>query len=493
MNVLVPVYREPTEVLKEYYDRNKREVKENIHLFKKAWDRMGVEADDTILIIGRGISKDDGNAVEPIVLDEETRKRFVIGFGSTGSGKTYLLGAIFRHDVMLGKPVVFIDPKPSKMLLDLVIYTAFEAGREEDLRVFLYSYPSVSYRFNPLARFFLPEEIVSHATAGILVRDQFFIDVSIELVLMVVLMIYFEELSKGRQPNITFSQLASYIMQREFSSLAERFRKVISEIEKEKPELGQYLKSLESIAELITRSPADYFSKVTTTLRVHLTQLSTGIAGALLCPDHEDNWASEIEAGYTPIVFIQLNAMADPKQTKKISRIIASMMRTLASRLLVTDRELKYPVSFLIDELANVVHLGFEEGVNKSREAGIQYVAFTQTVSKLYAEVGKDIARDILGNFNTVISFGVPDLETAQYVSERFGTEKRFDTMYDVSSEGKTVLRTADVSVVQPSRLMSLEPREFYFKSGSSVYFGRTETVYLPPVKVVKDVRPGIR
>ena len=490
MEVYVPKELSLRDALVKYYNANRRYIKESIAALKKAVDKHGIVDPASGLLIGWGYRYGDFEKLVPIFLDEESRKRYVLVFGAIGTGKTYLFMAMLHQDILMGKPVVAIDPKPSEETLNVAVYAAFESGREGDLRVTSMAFPSVSYTFAPLSRFFLPEELVSHLTAGIFVKDPFFIDVSVELTTVIVLIHYFKKLLAGEPMNLTFSDIIKYMVKKNVRQLSEEFTKEIqSEIKRSRPDLAGYLSALETLIELIEQSPQEYFSKVTTTLRVHLAQLSVGVAGKLLSNREGENFVTDIEAGDTPIVFLQLSGLMDAKLTKKISRVVASMMRTLAFRILAKKIRLKMPVSFLVDELANVVHIGFEEGVNKSREAGIQYAAFTQTVSNLYKEVGRDVTMDILGNFNTIVSLADFDEETARYVSSRLGMYRSYDLMYDLD---RTTFRTQDVTAVDPGKIMSLAPRHFYIKDYRLLAYGKTADYYVPPLDVIMDVEPGI-
>ncbi|RUM30262.1 MAG: hypothetical protein DSY42_04800 [Aquifex sp.] len=497
MEVLARNFTDGFKFIIDYYNKNKLFIKETIREYKKAKEKLGVEVSSDGVVIGFGYvlsGEDPGSPLvpAPIILDEESRKRNFLGLGTIGSGKTYLAMMLLEYDVYAGKPVIFIDPKPSIEILNVVVWSVLEAGRHEDFRFMSFYHPEISYTINPLSRYFLPDELVSHLTSGIFVKDPFFLDVAKELTLVIVLFLYIKNILGENMNYITIKDVLQYMVRANFERLAEEFKELSFEIARKHKSLISYTNALENLIGLIKQSPVDYFSKVTTTLRVNLAQLSAGVAGKLLSNEDGENFCAEIEAGGRPVVFIQLASLLNPDITKRISRVIASMVRTLAGRVLGKGEKLNPPLSFIIDELANVLHLGFEESVNKAREAGVQYSAFAQTISKLSYEVGDKLLDDILGNFNTILSFSVPDEKTAQYVSQRIGTARRMSVAVRYSEKQMFQLNETEKYLVEPSMLMNLEPRHFYFRNYKYVAFGKTADFFVPPLEVERDVSIGI-
>ena len=70
-------------------------------------------------------------------------------FGMTGAGKTNLLENVTEQDIARGAPIIFIDGKGDKKLLDELLPSIEAAGRMQDLRIIDPMRPEISARYNP--------------------------------------------------------------------------------------------------------------------------------------------------------------------------------------------------------------------------------------------------------------------------------------------------------------------------------------------------------
>ena len=492
----------------EYYNKNKRTIKETIATLNRISSSFppemlernyGIRISEDALLLGFGYARKKEDSLEgpkaipaPILVDEESRKRNLYAFGTIGSGKTYFLLHVIRNDILAGKSVVAIDPKPSSEFLDVVVWSLLEADRLSDFRYMTYNFPSISYTINPLSRYFLPDEVFSILTSGIFVKDPFFMEVAKELTTVIVLVLHLKELLEGRESSFTIKDVLTYMVRTNFEALYREFQDLSERIRSNYPHLTEYISALGNLMTLIKNSPPDYFSKVTTTLRVHLAQLSVGIPGKLVSDPSGGNFCEEIERGETPVVFVQLSSLQNPEVTRKISRLISSMVRTLAGRYSSVKKTINPPLSFIVDEFFNVVHVGFEELLSKCREAGVQFTAVSQTISQLSEAVGENLAYDILGYFSTLLSFSVPDKLTPEFVAERLGKVKGFRTGIRYQDGGEYFVSENEDYVVSPSDLRNLKPRHFYFKNYDVLAYGKTIDFHKPDFEVEVDVSPGI-
>jgi hypothetical protein len=87
----------------------------------------------------------------PTVLLEQrqTRVQQTIATGMTGAGKTTLIESILQQDICSGVPIIFIDGKGEKKVLDRILPIVEAAGRMDDFRLIDPSQPENSVAFNP--------------------------------------------------------------------------------------------------------------------------------------------------------------------------------------------------------------------------------------------------------------------------------------------------------------------------------------------------------
>jgi hypothetical protein len=72
-----------------------------------------------------------------------------IASGMTGAGKTTLIESILQQDICSGVPIIFIDGKGEKKLLDRILPIVEAAGRMDNFRLIDPSQPENSVAFNP--------------------------------------------------------------------------------------------------------------------------------------------------------------------------------------------------------------------------------------------------------------------------------------------------------------------------------------------------------
>ena len=86
---------------------------------------------------------------KPFYWSDGTRTMQANAFGMTGAGKTNLLENVTEQDIARGAPIIFIDGKGDKKLLDELLPSIEAAGRMQDLRIIDPMRPEISARYNP--------------------------------------------------------------------------------------------------------------------------------------------------------------------------------------------------------------------------------------------------------------------------------------------------------------------------------------------------------
>jgi type IV secretory pathway TraG/TraD family ATPase VirD4 len=135
-----------------------------------------------------------------------------------------------------------------------------------------------------------------------------------------------------------------------------------------------------------------------------------------------------------------------------------------------------------IDEAQSVLYQGIEDLFAKAGGAGVFIHGYCQSISQLYAEVGEDRANTILDNCNTKLFMRVPDPNTASYVSEHLGEERRFSPI--ISLGGGLSIRETEEVRIKNSEILDMSPRELFLITYSGTYRGKTATVSDGTLKV---------
>ncbi len=86
---------------------------------------------------------------KPFIWSNEVRTWQTIASGASGSGKSTLIESILQQDIAAGGPVIFIDGKGERKLLDKILPVVAESGRLKDFRLIDPAQPEVSSAFNP--------------------------------------------------------------------------------------------------------------------------------------------------------------------------------------------------------------------------------------------------------------------------------------------------------------------------------------------------------
>jgi hypothetical protein len=162
--------------------------------------------------LGEGIDLDKTEKIIPISYDESYRTGHFWCFGTTRAGKTKVIAGTCDDDIKKGHNVVIIDPKGDIRLFSSIVQSAFETGREGDLMLVSPVFPKYSASIDPLASYYMVEELVSHITAGVTVgKDPYYYGVAYEISLLVVQGLMALARFSGQQPSFNLSDIKNHI------------------------------------------------------------------------------------------------------------------------------------------------------------------------------------------------------------------------------------------------------------------------------------------
>jgi len=419
--------------------------------------------------IGYGYRLDEPGKVRKIKLRDSDRKGHVFCFGSTRIGKTRLIELMIEQDIRKGYSVTLFDPKGDIDLFSKVVQVAYEEGREKDLCLVTPIFPQCSAKMDPLAYYYMPEELVSHVVSGIKAREEFFINVAYETTFVIIQALLFFARVKKKKPELNFNVVKERASYQDLKNLEEQLKDYESD-----PEAQEILATLRQIL----ASPQDYFAKVSSSLRTVLTSLSVGSVGAIIGKAKANEFIKRLEEGKRVILIVQTGSLLTRKTAHIVARVLLSMVQSFVGRIYLSGRKLDPPLCVYMDEASNLLYAGVEDLFNKAGGAGVWVHGFTQSIADIEAEIGPQNARKILDNAKTKVFMRVNDPNTAEYIADYSGMTTRFSPI--LSLGGGITVREVEEPVVRPEEVLTLQVREFFLFTMSGAYRGKVAYVDEP-------------
>jgi len=308
----------------------------------------------------------------------------------------------------------------------------------------------------------MPEELVAHIISGVPVEELFFYKVAYEISMVLVQALLLKAQVENKKHSFNINEIKDRMSREEIAELLKEIQVI------DKPEAREIEKNMEKIV----NSPHDYYSKISTSLRVALMQLSAGNIGKLVGKADENRFIKRLEDGKRVILVAHLGALLTEDAAKVLGKVIVSMIKTYVGRIFLSGGVVDPPLSLYIDEAQNVLYYGIEDLFAKAGGAGVWVHAFNQSVNQIYKEVGHNLGRSILDNANTKVFMRVPDTDTAEYVAKHFGTRKRISP--SISPGGGIITKEVEEPLVKPEDVLKLGPRQFYLFTYNGQFKGRT-------------------
>ena len=424
--------------------------------------------------LGKGVHLDQPDQIIPLGYPDSYRKGHLWCFGTTGVGKTRTIESIVEQDIKKGYSVVIIDPKGDIPLFSKVVQVALENKRGGDLMLVNPVFPEYSVILDPLSSYYMVEELVAHITAGVAVgREPFFFGVAYEVALLVVQALIVLAKTNHRNPSFNLNDIKNHISHRSLEKLKIKLDEI------DTPEARQLALDMAGILD----NPPDYYSKVASSLRVALTELTSGNIGQIIGNAKENRFISRLEEGKGIIMVVQLCSLLTKRAAYTAGKVIVSMLQTFVGRRYSNDRRVDPPMCLHIDEAQSVLYTGIEDLFAKAGSAGVYIHGYSQSVSQLYAEIGMDRANTILDNCNTKLFMRVPDSKTAKYVSTHLGEKRSYSPI--ISLGGGLSIRETEEVRISHTEILNMDPRQFFLTTYSGMFRGVTAEVADSKVKVI--------
>ncbi|MFZ2633502.1 MAG: TraM recognition domain-containing protein [Desulfosalsimonadaceae bacterium] len=424
--------------------------------------------------LGYGYNLQSPGKVKKISLKDSDRKGHLFGFGSTRIGKTRLIELMMEQDIRKGYSLVFFDPKGDIDIFSKIVQIAYEENRQDELCLVTPIFPACSAKMDPLAYYYMPEELVSHVVSGIKAKEEFFINIAYETTFVIVLSLLFFARIKNERPNLNFNSVKERASYTDLKNLEAQLKDYEND-----PEAEEILATLRQIL----ASPQDYFSKVSSSLRTVLTSLSAGSVGAIIGKAKANNFIKRLEQGKRVILIVQTGSLLTRKTAHIVARVLLSMIQSFVGRIYLSGRTITPPLCLYMDEASNLLYMGVEDLFNKAGGAGVWIHAFTQSIADIEAELGPANARKILDNTNSKIFMRVNDPNTANYIADYSGMVKRYSPI--LSLGGGITVREVEEPNVRPESVLNLQLRDFYMFTFEGAFKGKAGFVKEPYLKVM--------
>ena len=424
-------------------------------------------------VIGYGHNLLTPAKITEISLKDSDRKGHLFCFGSTRIGKTKLIESMIEQDIRKGYSVVFFDPKGDIETFSKIVQVAYEENRQDELFLITPIFPECSAKIDPLAYYYIPEELVNHVVSGIKAREEFYIDIGQETTMVIILSLIFFAKQKGIRPEINFNEVKKRASWPDLKDMEAQLMYY-----EDDPEAQEILGALRQLL----AKPQDYFAKVSSSLHTVLSALSIGSVGSIIGKAKANEFIKRLEQDKKVILVAQTGSLLTRKTSHIVARVLLSMIQSFVGRLYSSHREINPPLCLYMDEASNLLYAGVEDIFNKASGAGVWVHAFTQSIADIEAEIDEAPARKILDNTNTKIFMRVNDPTTADYIAEYSGMGKRFSPI--LSLGGGITVREMEEPVVRPENVLNLQMRDFYLFTFAGTYKGKTSVVKPAMLKI---------
>jgi hypothetical protein len=316
----------------------------------------------------------------PFCWNDETRSWQTIASGMSGSGKTTLIESILQQDIRRGVPVIFIDGKGERKLLDKILPAVEAAGRMKDFRLIDPTQPEVSSAFNPFwAPNGNPDEHVAFIFESFKVDggDDFFDQHQ---------RVYLENIARilhhsGKRFNFYDVLVAAY----DEAILFQQIRIGHAAAKANPSVTRQQVLTLEMSIQnvLSTFQDKERVSKIQGLINHMMTYMSDSMA--LITGPYDDLLTIEDVLDEGLILYINLNINVNKQAVTSLGRILLQNLQlALGRRYADTGFGVQHPfVSVLLDEFAPFAYQNFSTILQTARGANVGFLFALQTYAQL--------------------------------------------------------------------------------------------------------------
>jgi TraM recognition site of TraD and TraG len=379
---------------------------------------------------------------KPFYWSDKIRTMQANAFGMTGAGKTNLLESVTEQDIVRGVPIIFIDGKGDKKLLEELFPSIEAAGRIRDLRIIDPMRPELSARYNP---FWAPEgnaeEHVAFVFESFNMENYFFEAHQRVYLENIARVLYYS----GKRFNFHDVLVCAYdpaILKRQIKVSLHRLSGCTEMTDQQKLTLTMSIRNLvESFAD------RERISKIQGLINEMMTFM--GEEMAMITGPYDDLLSLDevIEKGL--ILFLSLNVNVNQRAVTALGRMLLQNLQLMIGRRYSRAEEGKEQpfVSVIMDEFSPFAYDNFAHILQTARGANVALLFALQSAPQLL-EVSPGFRNDVSSAPNTTFMLRTKDEETAKYflnasarvrqIRRSMRVEKRgvFKTVFAEGTEG---------------------------------------------------------
>ncbi|EAI4768267.1 DUF87 domain-containing protein [Campylobacter jejuni] len=425
------------------------------------------EEEKTFIGIGFDLEDKKQEKLLEIYQIDDNSKNHTFVFGSTGVGKTRLIEGLIEQDIPKGKNVVIIDPKGDIGLFSKMVEIAKKSNREKELMFLSPIYPEYSIKINPLANYYMEEEIIAHIVSGVPAKDEFFYNVANETTTAVVKALLIIRRYEKLEKPLNFEEIAEKVYYEGLKELQSELKEIQSN-GFEDDEIARLL----ALYDRVLSSPQDYFAKVSSTLRTTLTQMTMGNVGKIIGTAQENTFIKRLQENQGVLLYIMTGSMLTRQVSSIISKVTISMIQSCVGRVYASGKKFDKTLKIYIDEAASSVYRGIETLYAQARGAGVAIMGLTQSAADLAAEIGQDGANRLLELTNTKIIMRLNDTKSSKIISDLGGKKRAYS--YFLTVEGGITSREVEELNIEVDDVTNLQKREFFYFGFEGRFKGKT-------------------
>ncbi len=428
------------------------------------------------------LAETDKMKVKDYHLNNSERGGHLGVLGTTRIGKTRLLEHLISQDIKAGHNVVALDPKGDIDLLSKIIQVAAESGRLDEVMVITPIYPQYSLKMDPLAYYYMQDELVDHVVSGMRVKEEYFSNVASEISSVIVAGLIALSKIKDEPHRLNFNDIkirSTHPALKKFSETLHAFK------QHNDSEISETVNEVLDNIEQILESPQDFFAKVSSSLRTTLTALTSSTTGRIIGKAYTNEFVKRFEQGKRVILICNTGSLLARRTAHIVGRVLVSMIQSTVGRFFASGRNITPPLCLYIDEGHNVLYKGIQELFNKAGGAGVWINFFTQSFAQMEEEMGQEACHSIIDNINSWIFMKVNHEKTAQIIEDMSPLVNRREPYLHLDSgDIRLSLRETKERLILKEKALQLKKRWFYLRTQGKTYKGIVPDVPDPYVNI---------
>jgi hypothetical protein len=378
-------------------------------------NEVEIAADNESVLVGHESNGD------PFYWSNDVRARQTIASGMTGAGKTTLIESILQQDIRRGVPIIFMDGKGEKKLLDRILPYVEASGRMHQFRLIDPHQPEKSVGFNPL-----------HAPHGNLdshvgfVFESFKVDGGDDFFDQHQ-RVYLENITRilhhsGKRINFYDLLCTAY----DDKILARQIKIAIENANANPNVTRQQRLTLEmSVHNLLaTFQDKDRVSKIQGLINHMMTYMSDSLA--TITGPYENLLTMEDVLDQNLILYVSLNINVNESAVTSLGRIILQNLQlTLGQRYAETGHGDNHDfISVLMDEFAPFAYSNFSRILQTARGGNVAFMFALQNYGQL-DPVGFGLKDSLTSGPNNAFMMTMKDDKTTEQFRKEGGEVKR--------------------------------------------------------------------